>query len=320
MKNKPSIDYLRVAITDRCDFRCIYCMPPQGILHKRREDVLSLEEIVAFVRVAAANGIRRVRLTGGEPLVRKDCVDLVKQLLQIDGINEISLTTNGSRLENLAAPLKNAGLSRVNVSLDSVEPDRFRIITRGGDLDATLRGIVAAWLAGLTPVKLNVVILPGLEEELDKFVSLAVKFPFHIRFIEQMNVGAWRTEYRRQFIPYVRIKRKLEQMGRLKSTNGPTGSGPAKYYRFPASRGSIGFISAVTHGACASCSRLRLTADGKIKTCLFSSSELNVRDALKSGDLAAMEVIDRAMTKKSLHLQGKTNPVLTNRAMCQIGG
>jgi cyclic pyranopterin phosphate synthase len=276
-----TIDYLRISVTDRCNLRCIYCMPAGGaekILHK---EILRYEEIARVAASAARLGIKRIRLTGGEPLIRRNIAYLIRLLKAIPGIEEISMTTNGLILEKCASELKKAGLSRVNVSLDSLNPSRYREITRGGDLNQALRAIEAAYDAGLRPVKINMVHIRGLnDDEAEGFAEMAVKTPYHIRFIEFMPVREyWGPE---RFIPSYELKSRIEKKFALHPVK-TEGGGPASYFRPEAGAGLIGFISALTEHFCLSCNRLRLTADGRLRPCLFLDAEVELTPALRGG-------------------------------------
>ena len=277
------IDYLRISITDRCNLRCIYCMPDDGVAPVRHADLLSYEEITRIASIAASLGVRKIRLTGGEPLVRKNLAFLVSSLKRIPGIEDLSLTTNGLLLEHHAASLAAAGLDRVNISIDSFRPDRYREMTRGGDLAAVLRGLQAAEEAGLRPVKINMVPVRGLnEDEILDFGLITLTTEYHVRFIEFMPTGGanfWSPE---KYMTTAEIKSIIETVGPLAPVRVRK-SGPSKYYRLEGAKGVIGFISALTHHFCRDCNRLRLTADGKLRPCLFSETEIDLRAAIRCG-------------------------------------
>lgn len=280
------IDYLRISITDRCNLRCVYCMPPGGVSPVGHKDILTYEEIIRVVSVAAGLGVRKVRITGGEPLARKNVTYLIASLKKIEGIEDLSLTTNGVLLEKYAKEIADAGLDRVNVSMDSLRPERYREITRGGDIERVLRGIRAAEQAGLLPVKINMVPVRDLnEDEIGDFATVTLKSPYHVRFIEFMPIGAggfWNNE---RYISTVEIREAAEKLGPLHPVRVRK-MGPAKYFRFENAPGVIGFISALTHHFCGDCNRLRITADGKLRPCLFSETEIDLKPALRrsSGD------------------------------------
>ncbi|NCO68178.1 MAG: GTP 3',8-cyclase MoaA [Nitrospirae bacterium CG_4_10_14_0_8_um_filter_41_23] len=277
-----TIDYMRISITDRCNLRCIYCMPPEGLVPIEHKDILSYEEIVRILRVAVDIGIRKIRITGGEPLVRRNVSYLIGSIKNIEGIEDLSLTTNGIHLEQYAEELVDAGLDRVNISLDSLRPDRYREITRGGDIDMVLNGIEAAEKAGLRPIKINMVPICGLNnDEIGEFAKLTLKSPYQVRFIEFMpfDTNMWSRE---KFIAADEIKSIVEGIGSLTPANIRK-SGPARYFRFNGARGVIGFISPLSNRFCGECSRLRLTADGKLRPCLFSETEIDLKPALRGG-------------------------------------
>jgi len=320
-----SIDYLRIAVTDRCNFRCVYCMPEAGVPFRPHAEILRYEEIERIVRVAAGLGIRRVRLTGGEPLVRMDLVRLVHALATLPGIEEVTMTTNGTLLAQYAQALAEAGLKRVNVSLDTLQPERFRAITRRGELDTVLAGIDAALQAGLTPLKVNMVVMRGQND--DEIVAMAEQTltrPWHVRFIEWMPIGpvaqqqGWKTH----------LVTAAEMRARLEAVYGPlipvqvTGAGPARTFRLENAPGTIGFISAVSEHFCATCNRLRLTADGKLRFCLLREGELDLRSVLRAGcsDAQLTELIAAAILAKPAGHQLAQGVAVEDRAMAQIGG
>jgi GTP 3',8-cyclase len=315
------INYLRISVTDRCNLRCIYCMPPEGIPLMAHDDILRYEEIALVARAAAESGITKVRLTGGEPLVRAGLTDLVAMLAKIKGIDDISMTTNGVLLERYAVALKEAGLQRVNVSLDSLRSKRFQKITRAAKLDDVLRGIEAARKAGLKPVKVNMVVIRGTnDEEVPYFALLSISDGWHVRFIEFMPFVEQRKKQSRLLVPVSEMRQRVEALGKLEPSP-PNGVGPAKYYRFPGVNGTIGFISPVTDCFCEGCNRLRLTADGKLRPCLFSDEEVDLRRPLREG--ATVEDIKRliqmavsAKPEKHKLVAGVT----CERFMSQIGG
>jgi len=333
------IDYLRISITDRCNLRCVYCMPADGVPALPQDDILSFEEIERFVRAAASEGISKLRLTGGEPLVRTGVVEHARRLMEIDGIEAVAMTTNGILLPRYARDLVDAGVTRVNISLDSLDPDIFRQITRGGDLAKVMAGIEAAFEAGMDPVKLNVVVVRRLEQDVVGFAKLTMNMPIHVRFIEYMPVGdreagdgpcgadsgaGW-TEA--DHVPSDELLARLTEEGRsaglgeltpVVRSQGPSGWGPASYYTFPGALGTIGMISPLSHHFCGECNRLRLTADGRLRMCLFSDEELDARTVLRSGsdeDVRAL-VRDALMRKPEGHEQRRG----TTRRMSQIGG
>lgn len=313
------VDYLRLSITDRCNLRCSYCMPPEGVTPRTHEEILSHEELAAFARIAAGCGVSKVRVTGGEPLVRRDCAELVGMLARTSGIRDISLTTNGILLPMYASALRQQGLRRVNISLDSLDPQRFARLTRGGRLDAALAGLESAFDAGLAPVKVNVLLLEGIEDELDDFVELTRERDVHVRFIEFMPLDRRLTGegHDRWLVPAPLALGRLQAAHRLVPDCGPYGHGPAKYWRVPGAAGSVGFVAGVSDHFCEGCNRLRLTADGRMRTCLFSGDEVNIRPFIDRPD-ALRRLIRAAVTDKRYDRFRET---LTNdRAMSEIGG
>jgi len=314
------IDYLRVSITDRCNLRCIYCMPEKGAPHfKKHKDILTYEEIELFVSHAIKQGISKVRLTGGEPLVRRDVVDLIKSLSGLPELHDISLTTNGILLADFADVLWEAGLKRINISLDSLNPEKFKCITRIGNLSAVLNGIQKVFEIGFDPVKINAVVLKGINDDLSDFIKLTFNYPVHVRFIEYMpfskQIGLER------FVSCSEMMEKLNKFGKLEETDSPTGSGPARYMKFKGALGTLGFISPMSNHFCPECNRLRLTADGKLKTCLFSNDEIDVIGPMRNNhpEDAVKEVLRQALEKKPKdHSTARKNHFM--RTMFQIGG
>jgi GTP 3',8-cyclase len=321
-REQGRVDYLRLSITDRCNLRCTYCMPPGGVEARGHGEILSYEELAAFARVAADVGITKVRITGGEPLVRLGCADFVGMLSRTSGVHDISLTTNGVLLPKFARDLAANGLKRVNVSLDSLDAERFRRITRGGRLEDTLAGIDAAFSAGFTPVKINTLLLPGVEEELQSFVELTREYDVHVRFIEFMPLdrriaGDDDLGGEGRLLPAGDVLRRLMQEYVLVGHEGPYGHGPARYWKVAGARGTIGFIAGVSEHFCETCNRLRLTADGRLRTCLFSGREVNIRPLL-SDPAILRGAIETAVAGKSYD---RCSEALANdRSMSQIGG
>jgi cyclic pyranopterin phosphate synthase len=278
------IDYLRISITDLCNLRCTYCMPETGIPQKEHADILSLEEILTIVKAVTPLGIRKIRLTGGEPLIRKGVVDLIHRISEVPGIEDISLTTNGILLGKMAGDLKKAGLSRVNISLDTLNADKYKEITRIGKIDDVLNGIHAAVQAGLNPVKINTVVIKGFnDQELGKLAALTQKLPIHVRFIELMPIGESSDKALETYIPAKEVRALLEQKVKLTKVQGIKGGGPAVYYEMPGALGTVGFIGALSEHFCNACNRLRLTADGKLRPCLQKSTEFDLKAVLRQG-------------------------------------
>ncbi len=277
------INYLRVSVTDLCNFRCVYCMPTQGVKLLSHGEILSYEELLRVIRIVSRHGVSRIRLTGGEPLVRRGIVDFVRNIAGLKTITDLSLTTNGSLLAGMAAKLKAAGLNRVNISLDTIDPDQFRNITRGGNLAETIKGMEAALAVGLTPVKLNVVLTNIItEQDIAYFVDLVHRAPVSVRFIEYMPIGENQVG---RGPDIEEIKTIINSFGRgcLKPTLDVRGNGPAKYFVLPQGKGSFGFITPISEHFCNACNRIRLTADGKFKPCLLSNQEIDIKTALRNG-------------------------------------
>lgn len=297
-----TIDYMRISITDRCNLRCVYCMPSNGIKPIEHKEILHYEEIVRILRIAVTLGVEKIRITGGEPLVRKDISSLISMIKGIEGITDISLTTNGILLEQYAEALADAGLNRINISLDSLRPDRFREITRGGDIDVVLRGIKAVEKAGLGPVKINMIPIRGFNsDEIADFAKMTMTSSYQIRFIEFMPFGKHNMWSPDKFMPAEEIQAAVEGIGRLVPLPLKK-SGPARHFQLEGAAGVIGFISPISNHFCAECNRLRLTADAKLRPCLFSESEIDLKPALR-GD-ATDEELER-LIKLSIQLKPK---------------
>lgn len=323
------INYLRISVTDRCNLRCVYCMPLQGVPWRPRQEILSYEEILRVVGVAASLGVSRVRLTGGEPLVRRGVPDLVAAMARLPGVREVSLTTNGMLLARYAEALAAAGLARVNISLDTLRPERFAAITRLGHFEDVWRGIEAAQRADLTPIKLNCVVIRGLnDDELADFARLTLERPWHVRFIELMpigNQGDWGEGMPSQgerFMSVAQMEAQLTELGPLVPAGSVVGNGPAQVYQLPGAPGTVGFISPISEHFCATCNRLRLTADGRLRPCLLSDLEVDLRPCLRDGaDPAQLKALiyQAAQAKPQGHrLPERIYP--KGRGMSAIGG
>jgi cyclic pyranopterin phosphate synthase len=326
------IDYLRISITDKCNLRCVYCMPPDGVAPARHSDILNYEEIIRIATIAARLGVRKIRLTGGEPLIRKNLAFLVSSLRAVPGIEDLSLTTNGILLGQHAQTLADVGLDRVNISIDSFRPDRYREITRGGDLESVLRGIQGAEQAGLRPLKINMVPIRGMnEDEILDFARITLDTDRHVRFIECMPTGSVSFWSPQKYMTTDEIKNIIETLGPLSPVRVRK-NGPSKYYRLEGAKGVIGFISALTHHFCSDCNRLRLTSDGKLRPCLFSETEIDLRSALRSG---ASDLEIERLLKLSIEVKPKEHnldssvsalnpspltPHAVKRPMSRIGG
>jgi cyclic pyranopterin phosphate synthase len=315
-------DDLRISVTDRCNLRCVYCMPDVGMTFVPHGDLLSFDEIVRVAMVAASLGVRSLRLTGGEPLVRKGLVSLVSQLSHL-GLDDLSLTTNGMLLAPLAAALASAGLTRVNISCDSLRADRFNAIRRRGDLATVLSSMDAAEAAGLLPLKVNVVILRGVnDDEILDFAAFARETGRVVRFIEFMPLDAQGQWDKSQLVAGREIFEQISAVWPLQATQ-TGGSAPAERFRFIDGGGEIGLISSVTQPFCGSCNRLRLTSDGALRNCLFSDDELSVRDLIRdgAGDAQIAVLLRRAVWEKFPgHAINEPDFLRPTRSMSMIGG
>jgi cyclic pyranopterin phosphate synthase len=317
-----TIEYLRISVTDRCNFRCRYCMPLEGLPWLPKADILSYEEIAEIVRQLAPLGLRRIRLTGGEPTIRPELATLVRMLRTVPAVEDIALSTNGVRLPALATELAEAGLDRVNISADSLRPDRIVAIARRDLGFEPVRAASAAQAAGLSPIKLNVVVMRGTnDDEVADFARLTVDHPWHVRFIELMPVGEMEELTFEHVVPSDEVLSRVEAaLGPLERTDGPArGNGPAQYWRVPGAAGSIGVITPMTHTYCARCNRVRLTADGRLRTCLFGTHEVDLRTPLRAGIPLAPFVHQALAEKPEAHaLLQRRNGGL--RALSQVGG
>ncbi|MBP2636321.1 MAG: moaA 3 [Firmicutes bacterium] len=319
-----NIEYLRVSVTNKCNLRCKYCMPEEGIADIGHENILSIEEIGRLVRIGARLGIRKVRLTGGEPLVRKNIATLIADIAAIPKISDISITTNGMLFADMAEDLKKAGLKRVNFSLDSLDPDRFKYITSRGILKNVIRSISKAMELDMGPVKINMVVMKGANDhEILDFVELAKKMPLNVRFIEFMPVGDLPFYKTDRVVTVHDIRKIIEQKYELTKNVTIQGNGPAKSYQIRGGLGTIGFISAMSDHFCGECNRIRMTADGKLRSCLFSNNELNMKLALKNNasDDKIAEIFTKAIKEKpNRHHMNEGWGADNKRKMYQIGG
>lgn len=315
--------YLRISLTDRCNFRCVYCMPASGMQFQPREELLTDEELLRIVRIAAESGFRKLRLTGGEPTVRPHLVDLVREMKRMPGIEEISMTTNALILNRLAEPLAEAGLDRVNISIDTLDPVRFKFMTRGGRLDLVWQGIEAAERAGLTPIKLNTVVLKGMNDhEVGDMAALTLDHPWQVRFLEIMPLeGVGEVHDEGLVTSEMTLARLEERFGKLDPVETDPAD-PARLWKIPGSAGTIGFISPVSQPFCASCNRVRLTADGKLRLCLLREDEVDLRDLLRAGgtDDDLRRVIRAGIWRKPWGHGLAEGDRRTGRGMSQIGG
>ena len=317
-----AISYLRLSVTDRCNLRCSYCMPADGVAKASHDDILRFEELLQITEIAVSLGIEKVRVTGGEPLVRRGVVPFLARIAAIPGLNFLVLTTNGILLEGLAADLAAAGVQRLNVSLDSLRPETFSAITRGGDVTAVLRGLDAAERAGLPPPKLNVVVMKGVnDDEILDFTALARERGCTVRFIEYMPTS--RAEgWQNHFVPGEEIYRRITARYDLEPITGGQGAGPARLYRFTDAPGGIGIISAVSGHFCASCNRIRVTARGVARSCLFADNALDLKPLLREGTRSDVEAALRSFVraKPGHHLMTPDGAHHKPFAMSGIGG
>ncbi len=279
------VEYLRVSVTDKCNLRCTYCMPLEGLDWLKRDELLTYEEITSIVTTMAGMGLRRVRITGGEPLIRRDLPDLVRMIAGVPGIDDISLSTNAVLLADLADELRDAGVHRLNVSLDSLRPERVEAIARRpGCFPKIMSGLDAAEEAGFEPIKINVVLIGGENDgEIEDFAEITRERPWHVRFIELMPTGSNLDLSANQFVSCQEALRRVRAIEKLEPVEGPIGNGPATYYRFPGAPGTVGVITPMSHNYCDRCNRMRLTASGQLRPCLFGDIETNLRDPLRAG-------------------------------------
>lgn len=318
------INYLRISLTDRCNLRCVYCMPPEGVRWQPKEELLTDDELLRVIRCAADVGFTKIRLTGGEPTLRRNLPDLVREIAALPTITDIAMTTNGILLTRLAEPLAQAGLKRINVSLDTLDSDRFRRITRGGRLDLVLEGLQAAEAAGLAPIKLNAVVVRGQnEDEVAALAGLAYEHPWQVRFIEVMPFEGVDDVAFDFLVPTAEVMTRIaDRWGTLTPDPHADPVDPARPFVFPGAKGSVGFISAMTDAFCADCNRMRLTADGKLRLCLLRDDELDLLAVVRSGadDDAVRLALREAVWRKPWGHGVAHGDVSLNRGMSRIGG
>ncbi len=321
---KRIINYLRISVTDRCNLRCRYCMPEQGLPLTPHDEILTYEEILRLVRVFVKEGISKIRLTGGEPLVRKGIVDFIFQLSKIEEIKDLSLTTNGLLLKDFVMDLKRAGLKRINISLDTLNRDKFSLITRRDGYDQVWQGIEEAMRVSLSPIKINMVAIKGLnDDEIESFALLTLHHPIHVRYIEYMPSGKGEEWKEGDILTITEIKNRLEELGKLIPIPSEEWDGPARRFRLEGATGEIGLIGPVSDHFCDACNRLRLTPDGKIRTCLFSDQEVDVKYFLRNGgsdeDLRKLLLV-ALKTKPERHQINTHQLKKCQRNMSAIGG
>lgn len=318
-----NIQYLRVSLTDKCNLRCVYCMP-EDIVFRPSAELMQDDEVILLLRLFADLGFSKYRLTGGEPTIRANIVDIVRELRQMDGVQQIGMTTNGVLLSRLAQPLKEAGLDRVNISVDTLDPDKFHRITRWGKLEDVWNGILASEEAGLTPLKLNAVVVRGFnDDDIPSLAELTIEHDWQFRFIEMMPFADVADFAQQQIVTDVEIRQRIEDaLGPLELVDNGKLDGEARLYRLPGARGTIGLISSVTEPFCASCNRARLTADGVLRLCLLRDKEVDLLTPLRQGatleDLKQM-ILDGIWHKPWGH-DLDNNIIPLTRVMSQIGG
>ena len=318
------VEYVRVSVTDKCNLRCVYCMPLDGLDWLKRESLLSYEEIASVLRTMAGMGLQKVRITGGEPLVRKDLPRLVEMVAEIPGIVDISLSTNAVLLGDQAQALRDAGIRRVNVSLDSLQEERVDAIARRpGSFGRIMEGLDAAEAVGFDPIKINVVLIGGQnDDEIEDFALITRDRPWHIRFIELMPTGSNLDLSADNFVSCQDALARIRRMGSIEPVDGPAGNGPATYFRFPGAAGTVGVITPMSHNYCDRCNRMRLTADGQLRPCLFGSIQTNLRDPLRAGaDLVPLiEETLRIKPERHYLIQGSDEGSGGLVALSQTGG
>jgi cyclic pyranopterin phosphate synthase len=323
-KRKRPINYLRLSVTDRCNLRCTYCMPEEGCAFVPHSEILTYEEMLHLVKLSVQSGIRKVRVTGGEPLVRKGFLEFLQRLSTVEELNEVTLTTNGVLLKEFAAHIKDCGICRINVSLDSLKAGRFSRITGRDCFERVWEGIQEADRLGFSPIKINMVALKGInDDEILDFARLTMEKPYHVRFIEFMPVGAQNCWSWEKFISTDEIRRRIETLGTLRPLKADRLGGPAERFALDGSKGEIGFIGALSNHFCTQCNRLRLTAEGHLRSCLFSEQEIDIKTPLRNGnnDGHLLELIRLAMEgKPEDHGPLGQGPRKCVRQMSTIGG
>lgn len=319
------VDYLRLSVTDRCNLRCTYCMPAGGFQFLPHEAILRYEELLRLVRITTGLGIRKVRVTGGEPFVRRGIVSFLERLCAVSGVDDVSVTTNGVLLESMAQDLWDAGIRRINVSLDTLQPRKYAAITGVDAFDAVWRGLCAALDRGFSPVKINVVAMKGInDEEIQTLARLTLTYPFHVRFIELMPFQP--DSYKERYLPSDLVMEKIASVGPIIPCSSHNGNGPARYYQFPGAPGKIGLISPMSHHFCPTCNRLRITAEGSLRTCLFAERNVDLRRLLRNGasdaDIARLilQAIQSKPEKHRLNEGSLPRRKCVSRPMTSIGG
>jgi cyclic pyranopterin phosphate synthase len=316
------INYLRLSVTDRCNLRCAYCMPPSGRAKVSHSDILSYEELLRIARAAVSIGVQKIRVTGGEPLVRKGIIDFLEKLSAIPGLERLVLTTNGVLLQDMAVQLRDAGVESLNISLDSLRPETYAAITRGGDLSQALAGIAAAEAAGFRFIKINVVVMRGVnDDEIEEFAALTLDRPYRVRFIEYMPTLA-EPGWESKVLPGSEILARLAHRFTLADESSETMAGPARYHRLAGAAGLVGVITPVSCHFCGNCNRIRVTSRGIAKSCLFDHGTIDLRPALAAGDETALrEAMRRVVAEKpDRHRLAENASSQRQMFMAQIGG
>lgn len=311
------INYMRISVTDLCNLRCVYCMPEEGVQKHLHKTNMSFEEIISLVKAGTQVGIDKIRLTGGEPLVRNGIVELVQAVGQIEGIKDLAMTTNGILLPKYAKDLKNAGLNRVNISLDTFDEKKYHQITRWGNLDDVMAGIEAAMAVGMNPIKINTVLIKGFnDDEIEKFVNFTIENPVDVRFIELMPLGESSNYAQNKYLSNAEV---LKQIPELMAVLEPEKTGPAEYYQVPGAKGRVGLINPISKHFCSECNRIRVTTDGKIKPCLHSDFEIDILKLREEG-LTYLQILEKAIGAKPERHLLEDNEKQMVRNMNEIGG
>ncbi len=309
------IDYMRISVTELCNLRCRYCMPEEGIVKRSHEEMMTAEETVDAVKAAVSLGVKKIRITGGEPLVKRGIVELCENIAAIDGVEELCMTTNGTLLPRCARELKAAGVDRVNISLDTLKADRYREITRIGDLSEALAGIEAAFDAGFEKIKINTVLMGGFnDDEIEDFVKLTIDKPLEVRFIELMPIGGGIQFEKARFISCVRVLESVPGLEPLNATDGV-----AVMYALPKAKGRVGLIRPISCDFCEGCNKIRLTADGMLKPCLHSDAEISIKGLNRDEMTEVMRkaILSKPQMREALDAE---NPSHAGRNMNSIGG